>query len=150
MIMGLAADIIDNIWDMLYGFLMMLDTTIYRLVGWVYQIFIMISRARIFRTETFQLFINRIYVILGVIMLFFLAYTILRNIADPDSFTKGEASMGKIITNTVISLVIIAILPTIFNFLYYAQDIILRQNVIKNIIAIRKLSFIWSIFEIII
>ncbi len=124
----------DRIWDIVYGIFVAIDVVIYKFVGWLYQLFILISSAKIFNTETFELFINRIYIILGVIMLFFLAYTILKNIADPDSFTKGDSSMGKIISNTVISLVLIAILPTIFTFLYNAQEILLSQNIIGKII----------------
>ena len=123
-----------KIWDVIYGFFVTIDTVIYKFVGWLYELYMLISSARIFRTETFEIFINRIYIILGVIMLFFLAYTILKNIADPDSFAKGDSSMGKIISNTVISLVLIAILPTIFTFLYQAQEILLEENIIGKII----------------
>ena len=124
----------EAIWDILYGFLIVIDTGIYKLVGWLYQLYLLISSARIFRTETFEAFISRIYVILGIVMLFFLAYSLLSSIVDPDNLTKGESSVGKIITNTVISIVIITILPTIFNFLYYAQEVILKENFIGKIV----------------
>ncbi len=125
---------VGQVWDVINGLFVTIDSVIYKFVGWLYELYILISSARIFQTETFELFINRIYVILGVIMLFFLAYTILKNIADPDSFAKGESSMGKIISNTVISLVLIAILPTIFTFLYHAQEILLKENIIGRLI----------------
>ncbi len=123
-----------QIWDVIYGFFVTIDSVIYKFVGWLYELYLLISSARIFRTETFEIFINRIYVILGVIMLFFLAYTILKSIADPDSLVKGDSSMGKIISNTVISLVLIAVLPTIFGFLYQAQEILLEENIIGKLI----------------
>ncbi len=121
-------------WDIFYGICATIDTIVYKFVGWLYQLYMLISKAKIFRTETFQLFINRVYIILGVVMLFFLAYTILRNIVEPDNLISGENSLGKIISNTVISLVLIAVLPTIFNFLYYAQEILLSQNIIGKIV----------------
>ena len=120
--------------DFANWFLLKIDSVVYSLIGWLYEIYMLICRARIFRTETFQIFINRIYVILGVVMLFFLAYSILTNIVDPDNFAKGESSMGKIISNTIISLVLIAVLPTIFNFLYYSQNIILEQDFLGKLI----------------
>lgn len=122
------------LWDLLYGLALKLDSVIYSFIGWLYEIYMLLSSARIFRTETFQIFINRIYIILGVIMLFFLAYTILTNIVNPDKFNNEGSGMGKIITNTVISLVLIAILPTIFNFLYYAQEIILKEDFLGKVI----------------
>lgn len=123
-----------QIWDVIYGFFVTIDSVIYKFIGWLYELYMLISSARIFRTETFEIFINRVYVILGVIMLFFLAYTILKSIADPDSLVKGDSSMGKIISNTVIALVLIAVLPTIFTFLYQAQEILLEENIIGKII----------------
>lgn len=120
--------------NFLYAFLVQLDTGVYKLVGWIYQLYMVIAGAKVFDTDIFETFLNRIYIILGIVMLFFLAYSLLRSISDPDSMIKGEASMGKIISNTVISLVIIAILPTIFNFLYDAQATLLKENVIGKII----------------
>ena len=98
----------------------MIDGLVYKIVGWLYQLYLVISDARIFTSDTFETFLTRIYAILGVAMLFVLAYSLLQSIVDPD---KNEISgAGKIISNTIISIILIAVVPTIFNFLYYDSN----------------------------
>lgn len=131
--------IIDAMWDFFYGMFVSLDSIIYKFAGYLYQIYMMVSSARIFKTETYEIFVSRIYAILGVVMLFVLAYSLLQSIVNPDNFSaKSDTSMGKIVTNTIISIVLIAIIPTIFNFMYEAQEILLTQNIIGKLILGRN------------
>ena len=121
--------------DLINRFLVWIDTIIYRLVGWLYQIYLAVSSARIVRNDIFELFVQRIYVVLGIAMLFFLAYSVLLLIVDPDKISNnGGYSMSKIVFNTIISIVIIAVVPTCFNLIYQAQEILLTQNIIGKII----------------
>lgn len=120
--------------DGFLGIILGLDGIIYRLIGWLYQLFIVISSARIFTSETFEVFEERIYIILGIGMLFLLAYSLLRSIADPEGFASGNYSMGKIVMNTITSLILIAVMPTIFNFAYTLQQRIVEDNIIGKII----------------
>ena len=124
----------NKINDLLNALFIRIDAVIYKFVSWIYQIFLLIADAHIFKTDTYELIVRRIYVVLGIAMLFFLAYTILKSITDPDSVNEGNGGVGKIITNTVISLVAIAVIPTIFNFLYGAQEILLKNNFIGKVI----------------
>ncbi len=121
--------------DIINRFLVWIDTIIYRFVGWLYQLYFAISSARIVRDDIFELFIQRIYIILGIAMLFFLAYSVLLLIVDPNkSINGGGYSMGKIASNTIISIVIIAVVPTCFNFIYKAQEILLTENIIGKMV----------------
>lgn len=125
-------DVGEKIWNVIYTLFLMIDGLIYQISGWLYQLYIMIASARIFTTDTFETFLTRIYAILGVVMLFVLAYSLLQNIVDPDKNDIGGS--GKIISNTIISIILIAVIPTIFNFLYYAQEIIVKNNTIGKLI----------------
>lgn len=132
LIMGIVDDAVEAIWNVIYSLFLMIDGLVYKIVGWLYQLYLVISDARIFTSDTFETFLTRIYAILGVAMLFVLAYSLLQSIVDPD---KNEISgAGKIISNTIISIILIAVVPTIFNFLYYAQEIIVKDNIIGKLI----------------
>ena len=126
--------IVKIIWNTIYKFFMLLDSLAYQIADWLYQIYIVIADARIFNSETFETFLGRVYAVLGVAMLFVLAYSLLQSIINPDSFSNGDKSTTKIVINTVTSIILIAVVPTIFNFLYYAQEIITTQNIIGKLI----------------
>ena len=96
------------------GLLMWIDTIIYGFVDYVYDIFNALAKVNLFKTEDYQTIVSRIYVVLGLIMLFVLAYSLLKAVINPDEFAKGESSFPKLIKNVVVSLAIIAILPTAF------------------------------------
>ena len=67
-----------------------IDSVIYNLISWLYSIFIAIAKARIFTAETVQPFIERVYLIIGIVALFFAAYTFMTIIINPDNYNKAN------------------------------------------------------------
>lgn len=120
--------------DIFQKILLLIDGCIYWAFSQLYQIFLKLADARIFSDEFFSNFASRIYAILGVIMLFYLAYALLNAIVDPDKLSKGDKSLAKIAQNIVVSLVILGLLPTLFDFAYKLQGVIFQENVIGAIV----------------
>ena len=60
----------------LYNLLLMLDGAIYNLIDYLYDIFDFLAGRNIFSQDTYNDIVSRIYIILGVFMLFVLAYSI--------------------------------------------------------------------------
>lgn len=122
----------------LYGICQGIDAIVYWLGESAYQVFMLVAKTNIFDyndPNSIGQIVNRIYVILGIVMVFVFGYTILTLIANPDKMSSGgDNSFQGIIKNTVISIIIIALLPTAYNYLYKIQDSILSNNVIGNII----------------
>lgn len=116
------------------GALMMIDGAIYNLICYVYEIFYYLATLNIFTEEHYQGIVSRIYVILGLFMLFVLAYSLLRAIINPDDFAKGEQSFPNLIKNVLISLVIIIILPTVFSVAFNIQNVVLNNDTIPKLI----------------
>lgn len=114
------------------GILLTLDTLIYGLIGSAFKIFMALAGARLLSSDTYFEIANKIYVIIGVLMLFVLAYAILRGIIDPDQATKGELG-PKMIKNVVIAVLGLALAPTIFNLMYQGQGLILEQDVLGKL-----------------
>lgn len=115
--------------------LLILDGLVYNVIDWLYDIFVAIATIDVFSTEqeTINKIVTNVYVILGVVMLFALAYSLLRAVINPENFSKGDTSFSKLMQNIVVSIIIIAILPTCFNFAYKFQTSILKNDTIPKI-----------------
>lgn len=111
-----------------------IDSVIYWFASQCYQLFIRLSMTQLFSDDFFQNFANRIYSILGVFMLFYLAYALLNALIDPDKLAKGEKSTSKIAVNLLVSLVILGFLPSVFDYAYRLQNYILSSNTIGALI----------------
>lgn len=116
------------------GLLMWIDTVIYGFVDYVYDIFNALAKVELFKASDYQSIVRNIYAVLGIIMLFVLAYSLLKAVINPDEFAKGETSFPKLIKNVVISLAIIAVLPTVFTVAFNFQNSILNKGTIPKLI----------------
>ncbi len=130
--MQLMFSIGDLIGDTFGGIWLLLDTIVFGLINSAYKIFMAIASARLLSSDAYYEIANRLYVIVGVVMLFVLSYAILKAIIDPDQATKGDFGSGTI--KRVITAVIgLAITPVLFNVLYQAQGLFLEQDVIGKV-----------------
>lgn len=118
----------------LYNILLVIDGAIYDLVDYVYDIFDFLAKINIFDNDMYGEITSKIYVILGLIMMFILAYSLLKAVINPDDYAKGEQSITKLIPNVLISLAIIVLLPTVFSFAMNFQEAILNNDTIPNFI----------------
>ena len=110
-----------------------LDQIIYVLINWMYRVFILISEVDIFKDGTqIQAIANRMYIIVGIAMLFIFAYNIVLLIINPEG--KQLGNMAKVVQNAIISVILIIFLPLIFTYLKTVQNHIVTQNVIGNIV----------------
>ena len=114
--------------------LLMIDGVIYDLIYYVFQIFFFLARINIFGEDSYNDIVRRIYIILGIFMLFVLAYSLLRAVVSPDDFAKGENSFPNLVKNVVISIVIIMVLPTVFSVAFNFQNAVLNNDTIPRLI----------------
>lgn len=122
----------DILSDVFLGIILVLDTFIYSLISSAYKIFMAIASARLLSSDIYYDIASRIYIIIGVLMLFVLSYAILKAIVDPDQATKGDIGPG-MVKRVVIAVVGLAIAPVLFNVLYQAQGLFLEQDVLGKV-----------------
>lgn len=91
-----------------------LSYSIYGLVKIFCGLFMEISKISIFSEGMIDDFTKRIYVILGIYMLFKLVFSLFSSIVNPDMLMDKEKGMGKIVTRTIIALAMLILVPTIF------------------------------------
>ena len=127
-----------NIWNFLMALLsyifLMIDSVVYAIVNKLYVLFLAIAQFKIFDDRIMQNIINRAYIVVGVISLFIIAYALLNAIINPDTSGKNDKGFSKIVKNFIIAVIGIAMVPTIFNWFYYFQKIVLCNNTIPRLL----------------
>lgn len=124
----------ENVQEVFVGIMLLIDSVIYGFISKVYQVFLYLAQGQIFSSETFEGITSRIYIIIGTVMLFIVTYSLLRAIINPDNFTKDDKSFTKIAMNVITSIVLIGIVPMVFDFAYSFQNAILTENILGKII----------------
>lgn len=110
-----------------------LDGVIYAIISYCYEVFTFISEIRVFENEDMVNLANRIYILIGVVSLFLVAYTLLNAIINPENATKDKnKSFAGIVKNIILAIIGIAIVPTIFDYAYEFQSRVLCNNVIQK------------------
>ncbi len=112
------------------------DVIAYSLVSGAYSVFYAISKVDIFGTPGSESLFNgiteRIYQTLSIVMIFVFAYYLIMLIIDPDG--KSGKSTTQLVKQTIISVLLIIILPTIFGYLSLFQQHVVTNNTIGAII----------------
>lgn len=134
--------------DIIRWFFFQIDNIVYGLISILYELLMYLANLDLFGISSMYTgsgfvlddnnlifkFASRIYVFLGVIMLFQIAFAILQYMVNPDAFSDKGKGFGKLITNCLVSLVLIVTVPFIFAFAYNVQSKILSNNVIGKIV----------------
>ena len=121
------------LWETLNGLFLVICNLIYMLISLLYQVFNAVAKVNLFSDEVFKDITSRIYVVMGIAMLFIFAYNIILMIINPDD-KKSTGSTAKVVKETVISLVLVILLPTIFSWMYTFQNNLLDSNIIGTIL----------------
>jgi len=111
-----------------------LDKIAYSLIALVYELFMLISQAGIFSQATIQEFAARIYVFLGLIMVFKVSISLVTYILNPDNFNKADVGAPALLKGFAFSLIGIVLVPYVFEAAYSLQNIVLKDNIIGNLI----------------
>lgn len=127
----LAADI-ESSWRSL---LLFLCQAVYKLIAILYDLFEVIGTADIITNEVLTTLYNRIGTLLGVYMLFRLIFSFIQMLINPDYISDKEKGIGKIVSKVLITLVLIAITPFLFEKAMELQNFIVGVNGEGNVIA---------------
>ena len=135
MLIGLVQEILETIATFFVGILLFIDALVYSLINWVYQIIMTLCNVDILNnSDEVTAFVGRVYIIIGVVVLFLVAYSLLKSMINPDEAFKGKKSPIKIIGDVVISVVLIALIPMIFSYARAFQTSLLEANTLGKII----------------
>lgn len=111
-----------------------LDTLVYKLAQLSFSIFSYLSSITLAKPEIIDTYIRRLYVIIGLVMIFVIAYNLLNYIINPDKVSDKNMGASAFIKDIIIALVIITVLPTAFRKAYSFQNVIIEKGIISNIL----------------
>ena len=124
----------DPILEFFYKMIISLVSAFYNLIGYLYQIFNVLIRTRIFTSDDYLGILNKVYLVLGIVVLFVIAYNFLLLVIDPDK-NKGGKVVEKFLKDLVISLALMSFVPTIFDFAFDFEASIITEKSIQKIFA---------------
>lgn len=119
--------------EAVYSFLIGLVSMIYWFAGKAFEIFSLLANNTVFEHDQYGKLITNMYVIIGVVMLFVIAFSLLKSMIDPEGKESGTEAVTKIIGKFITSLIILVFLPTIFNFAFQFQNAVLTQGSIGRL-----------------
>ena len=124
-----------------------LDKAVYSLISLFYELLMYLANLDLFGMSKISIsdttltadnpilkFSNRIYALLGIFMLFRISFSILQYMINPDDFSDKGKGFGKLITNVLVSLVLIVTVPLIFQKAYEVQKVVLNENLLGKLI----------------
>lgn len=114
--------------------LSLLFKAVYGLITNLYDLIIMLSDANIFNNSAFQSMRNNIFGLIGLFMVFKLAFSIIQYITDPDKLSDSKVGAGKILTKVVVVLVLLGTINTIFDKAFQLQSLILKNGIMEKIV----------------
>lgn len=124
--MGFIYDIFINLCLLLDGMLMGVNSLLF-------ELFMEVANARV-SDNVFSTFINNIYIVIGIFMIFRVAFSLIQMLANPDMIADKEKGAGKLASRIVIVFGLIILTPTIFNWAYNLQAAVLGENILGRII----------------
>ncbi len=108
--------------NLIINFLAALDSVAYTVFGWIIQGIFDIANAKVLDSAVYESFEDRIYILLGIFMLFKITVSLLGYLVNPEKIADKEKGMGKMITRTIVVLCMLIGLPTVFNLMDRVQE----------------------------
>lgn len=112
------------------GLFLLIDGIVYFLVAQLFDLYEILAKSQILSNDFISDVADRMYVVIGIFMLFVVTYSLLKALVNPDNIKDT----GKIATNIVISIVLLSVVPTIFFYARELQSIIVRDNIIGRLV----------------
>lgn len=101
---------------------------IYKVAAVAFEIFLVLADGTLLSSIDFDTIIKNFYLVIGIVMLFILAFALLKGMVNPDEQKQGTQVVKKVIINLITSAIIMAVLPSIFTFAYDFQKSFIYDN----------------------
>lgn len=111
-----------------------ISSALYSLIPGLYDIFYRLASAKFFKRSEIMDLSGNIYVVVSACMLFALGIRLLGAIVNPDSFNDNKKGAKRTFINCLIGVVLIAVVPFAFRAAYVAQNTLLQDNLISQLI----------------
>jgi len=132
--MNLLQNIGDLIGSVLNIIWMILDIFVYGLIKWMFNLFIRIAELDILSNSDMNGIYQRITMILTIVMVFYITFEFVKYTVTPNVMTDGEKGVAGVVKRIIISILLIAFIPTIFDMGYKIQSRLLDTQIFSKVI----------------
>ena len=103
--------------SLIYGLFAFLDWIVYNIAAVLFNVIFRLSYFRLFQDNSIvNGIVNRVYLVFGILIFFKFIMSAVQYIINPDSFDDKEKGFMGLIKNSVITVILIALVPAIFEF----------------------------------
>ena len=111
-----------------------LDTFIYKLIIDLYDMFMSLCSVRLLSSSLLQSISQRIGLVLGLVMLFFVIFSFIEMLLNPDTISDKEKGVVSIIKKTILVIVMLGTCNFVFDTLFNVQKIVVQSNIISKLL----------------
>lgn len=128
--------------DALVGLLFAIDNVIYGFIPILYRLLLYLSNVDLVTGNVpVQALIQRVYILVGVFMLFRLSFSILNYIINPDAFSDQSKGFSNLVKRVLIAIVLLVGIPWIFKEGYVIQNKIITSGVLPRLILGESIEY---------
>lgn len=112
-----------------------IDNIVYSFIPKLYKLIMYLANVDLFSNNlAIKSLINRIYILVGIFMLFKLSFSVINYIVNPDAFSDETKGFSNLIKRVLVAFVLLVSIPWIFSELSKLQSIIIKSGAIPNVI----------------
>lgn len=116
----------------------LIDSIVYKVISKIYDLFFDVANVILYSEEAVDAIGQRIALILGIFMLFRIAVSLISYLISPDKLSDNSKGGAKLITNVIVSLVLLSTINIIFVEAYKIQIKIVDSKIIEKIFFGKK------------
>lgn len=109
-------------------------TMIYKLIINLYNLFEVMCHGRLLDSDAMRELSSRIGLILGIVMFFYVTFSFVQLLIDPDLVADKTRGASNIIKKCILVIVMLGIFPILFNTLYRVQSMVINNHVISKLL----------------
>ena len=118
-----------------FRILFLIDNVVYWFIPILYKLLLYLSSVDLVSNSTsIQGLIQRIYILVGVFMLFKLSFSVMNYIVNPDAFSDQSKGFSNLVRRVVIALALLVSIPWIFEEAYVIQGKILQSGLLPRLV----------------
>lgn len=128
----------ENMWEVDWliekarGISFEFDTTLLTHASKIYDYYKQILTGEIFTKEVVTDIMSRLYVFIGILILFRLATVFIKYVVSPEAFNDTKQGAGNLVKRVVLGCVIIAVIPVGFSFARRIQVAVIDDRIIEK------------------
>ena len=113
--------------------LISLCAAIFEFAAKCFEVFIYLTEIPMVDSSQYTTLVRNVYILVGVVVLFALAFGLLKAMVNPENSGKSTEETGGIVKNLITSIIILIIVPSVFNFALGLQSALINYNTIGKI-----------------